>query len=116
MNTPSTKRVPQRRVAMKIISSVLLASAMALFAATASAQEESTIQDRHIYLFTNGKMVHMPVNETNHAMIMKHFKPMKPGMMIYYSGGRYYAAEDAPMENGKMMSAEIFGKTFGFSQ
>jgi hypothetical protein len=116
MNTPSTKRVPQRRVPMKIISSVLLASAMALFAATASAQEESTVQDRHVYIFTNGKMVHMPVNETNHAMIMKNFKPMKTGTMIYYSGGRYYAAEDAPMENGKMMSSELFGKTFGFSQ
>jgi hypothetical protein len=101
---------------MKIITSVLLASAMALFAATASAQEETSVSDRHVYLFTNGKMVHMPVNEAKHAMIMKRFKPMKTGMMIYYSGGQYYAAEDAPMENGKMMSTEIFGKTFGFSQ
>jgi hypothetical protein len=101
---------------MKIMTSVLLASAMALFAATASAQDETAIKDRNIYLFTNGKMVHMSVNDATHATIMKHFKPMKPGMMIYYSGGRYYAAEDAPMEGGKMMSAEIFGKTFGFSQ
>jgi hypothetical protein len=101
---------------MKIITSALLVSAMALFAATASAQDESAVSDRHIYLFKNGKMVHMPVNEANHAMIMKQFKPMKTGMLIYYSGGQYYAAEDAPMANGKMMSTEIFGKAFGFSQ
>jgi hypothetical protein len=101
---------------MKIMTSVLLASAMALFAATASAQEETTVKDRNIYLFGNGKMVHMSANDATHAMIMKRFKPMKPGMMIYYSGGQFYAAEDAPMENGKMMSSEIFGKTFGFSQ
>jgi hypothetical protein len=101
---------------MKAITTVLLASAIALFAASASAQEETTIKDRDIYLFTNGKMVRMSANDTKHAMIMKHFKAMKPGMMIYYSGGQFYAAEDAPMENGKMMSAEIFGKTFGFSQ
>jgi hypothetical protein len=101
---------------MKIMTSVLLASAMALFAATASAQTETAIKDRNIYLFTDGKMVHMRVNDATHAMIMKHFKAMKPGMMIYYSGGHFYTADDARMENGKMMSSEIFGKTFGFSQ
>ena len=101
---------------MKIMSSLLLASTLALFAAPALAQEETTINSRNVYLFMKGKMVHKPVDDAGHAMIMKRFKPMKTGMMIYYSGGQYYAAEDAPMENGKMMSTEIFGKTFGFSQ
>jgi len=49
-------------------------------------------------------------------MIMKQFKPMKPGTMIYYNDGQFYMAEDTRMENGKMMSEAIFGRTFGFSQ
>jgi len=101
---------------MKIMPSLLLASMLALSAAPALAQEEATIGDRSVYIFGNGKMMHKSVDETGHAMIMKHFKPMKAGTMIYYSNGRYYMAEDAKMENGKMMSEALFGRTFGFSQ
>jgi hypothetical protein len=101
---------------MKMISSLLLALSLASFALPAMAQEETTIGERNIYLFMNGKMVHMKVNDATHAMVMKHFKPIKAGTMIYYSGGQLYMAEDTRMENGKMMSAEIFGRTFGFSQ
>jgi hypothetical protein len=38
---------------------------------------------------------------------------MKQGMMIYYSGGAFFAAEDEMMPSGKMMSYEIFGRDLG---
>jgi hypothetical protein len=101
---------------MKIMPSLLLASLVALSAAPAFAQEETTVNNRNIYLFMKGKMVHTSVNDAGHAMIMKRFKPMKPGTMIYYNDGQFYMAEDSKMESGKMMSEEIFGRTFGFSQ
>jgi hypothetical protein len=101
---------------MKTTSSLLLASMLALSAAPALAQEETTINNRNVYLFMDGKMVHKAVDDAGHAMIMKRFKRMKPGTMIYYNDGRFYMAEDTRMENGKMMSEAIFGRTFGFSQ
>jgi len=101
---------------MKTTSSLLLASMLALSAAPALAQEEATINNRNVYLFMDGKMVHKAVDDAGHAMIMKRFKRMKPGTMIYYNDGRFYMAEDTRMENGKMMSEAIFGRTFGFSQ
>jgi hypothetical protein len=98
---------------MKIVSSLLLASALALSAGAALAQEENTLGERNVYIFMNGRMVHMQVGDAAHAMIMKRFKPMKQGTMIYYSGGRFYMAEDARMSNGRMMSTEIFGRDLG---
>jgi hypothetical protein len=98
---------------MKIVSSLLLASALALSVVPAMAQEENTLNDRNIYLFMNGKMHRMKVSDAHHAMIMQKFKPMKQGMMIYYSGGAFFVAEDERMPNGKMMSAEIFGRDLG---
>jgi hypothetical protein len=59
-----------------------------------------------------GKMVHKAVDDAGHAMIMKRFKLMKPRTMIYYNDGQVYMAGDIRMENGKMMSAEIFGRNF----
>jgi hypothetical protein len=101
---------------MKTMSSLLLASMLALSAAPALAQEETTVNNRTVHLFMKGKMVHKTVDDAGHAMIMKQFKPMKPGTMIYYNDGQFYMAEDTRMENGKMMSEAIFGRTFGFSQ
>jgi hypothetical protein len=101
---------------MKTTSSLLLASMLALSAAPALAQEETTINNRNVYLFMKGKMVHKAVDDAGHAMIMKRFKRMKPGTMIYYNDGQFYMAEDTRMENGKMMSEALFGRTFGFSQ
>jgi hypothetical protein len=98
---------------MKIISSLLLASTLALFAMPAVAQESNTLGERNIYVFMNGKMHRMTVNDAQHAMIMQKFKPMKQGMMIYYSGGAFFVAEDEMMPNGKMMSAEFFGRDLG---
>lgn len=96
---------------MNIASKLLVASALALsFAAPALAQEESTLLERNVYLFMNGKMVHMTANDATHAMIMKNFKPLKPGTMIYFSGGKLYMSADTKMPDGKRMSTEIFGK------
>ena len=98
---------------MKIIPSLLLASTLALFAMPAMSQEMNTLDERNIYVFMNGKMHRMKVSDAQHAMIMQKFKPMKSGMMIYYSGGAFFVAEDEMMPNGKMMSSEIFGRDLG---
>lgn len=99
---------------MSVASKLLLASALAVsLAAPALAQEQNTLLERNVYLFTNGKMIHTTVNDATHSMIMQHFKPLKDGTMIYVSGGHLYMAEDAKMPDGKMMSAAIFGKDLG---
>lgn len=105
---------------MKNISKLLVASALTLaFAApvlaqpTGGAPETLTLAERNVYLFVDGKMVRMTAGDTTHAMIMKEFKPMKAGTMIYYSGGRYYMAEDKKMSSGKMLHHEIYGREIG---
>jgi hypothetical protein len=42
-------------------------------------------------------------------MIMKHFKRMRSGTMIYVSAGKVYIAQDRMMHGGQMMSEMIFG-------
>ncbi len=99
---------------MSIASKILLASALAVSAAApAFAQEQNTLQERNVYLFMDGKMIHTSVNDATHSMIMQHFKPLKNGTMIYVSGGKLYMAEDAKMSDGKLMSSAIFGKDLG---
>ncbi len=99
---------------MNTASKLLLASTLALsFAAPAFAQEMNTLQERNVYLFMNGKMVHMKVSDASHEMIMKNFHPVSAGTMIYVSGGKLYMSEDKKMEGGKMMSTMIFGKDLG---
>lgn len=100
---------------MKIVSSLLLATALALSVVPALAQEESTVNDRNLYVFMNGKMHRMKVSDAQHAMIMQKFRQMPAGTMIYYSGGAFYMGEDSMMPSGKMMSAEFFGRDFGFA-
>jgi len=103
---------------MKTVSTLLAASALALaLAAPALAQggapEENTLAERNVYLFMNGKMVHMQVNDATHGMIMREFKPLPAGTMIYFSGGKLYTAQDRKMSGGKMLSTEVFGKDLG---
>jgi hypothetical protein len=100
---------------MNIASKIVVASALALsFAAPAFAQEMNTLSERNAYFFTaDGRMVKMSASDATHAMIMKHFKPMKAGMLLYVSGGKTYYAEDTKMDNGQMMSQAIFGKDLG---
>jgi len=99
---------------MKVASKMLAASAIALaLVAPAIAQETNTLNERNVYLFMNGKMVHMQVNEATHGMIMREFKPLPAGTMIYYSGGKLYTAQDRKMSGGKMLSTEVFGKDLG---
>jgi hypothetical protein len=101
---------------MNVASKLLMASALALsVVAPAMAQEENALAERNVYLFMNGKMVHMQVNDTTHAMIMREFKPLPAGTMIYYTGGKFYMAEDRKMETGKMLSTEVFGRDFGIA-
>jgi hypothetical protein len=91
---------------MNIVSKLLAASVLAFsFAAPALAQTPETQQldERNVYLFMNGKMVHMKANDATHAMIMKHFKPLTNGTMIYFSGGKFYMAQ------GRKMATEIYG-------
>ncbi len=99
---------------MNIASKLLLASALAVTAvAPVMAQEETTLSERNVYLFMDGKMIHMQVGDATHAMIMREFKRLPNGTMIYVSGGKFYMAEDKKMPDGKMLSTEIFGKDFG---
>ena len=96
------------------MSRLIAASALALsFAVPAFAQEETALNERNVYLFMNGKMVHMAVDTAKHDMIMKSFKALPNGTMIYASGGKLYMAQDTKMSSGKMMSTEIFGRDFG---
>jgi hypothetical protein len=99
---------------MKIATTLLAASTIALaLAAPAMAQEENTLAERNVYLFMNGKMVHMQVNDATHGMIMREFKPLPAGTMIYVSGGKLYTAQDRKTSGGKMLSTEVFGKDLG---
>ena len=103
-----------RETHMNIASKILVATALALsFAAPVLAQEESALGERNVYAFMNGKMVHMKVGDATHAMIMKEFKPMAAGTLIYASGGKLYIATDKKMDGGKMLSTMIFGKDLG---
>ena len=92
---------------MNIVSKLLIASAIALsFAAPALAQESRP----NVYIFMpNGQMVKMEVNESTQPMIMKHFKRMRVGTMVYVNAGRVYVAQDRMMHGGRMMSEMIFG-------
>src|SRR5262245_46443760 len=92
---------------MKSLRSALVGAAMVCaVAAPASAQslspESNTLTERNVYLFTmTGEMIHMRVSDATHAMMMRHFKPMAAGTMIYVSGGRVYMARDRRMAGGK---------------
>ena len=93
---------------MNTVSKLLLTAALAVsFAAPVLAQEDQTLEERNVYLFMNGKMVHMKASDNAHLIIMKNFKPIKPGTMIYRSGGKFYMSEDRKIEGGKMLSAMI---------
>ena len=91
---------------MYFVSKLLMASAIALsFAAPALAQESRP----NVYLFMpSGQMTKMEVSDANQAMIMKHFKRMRTGTMIYVNAGKVYIAQDRMM-HGQMMSEMIFG-------
>jgi hypothetical protein len=103
----------QEGFSMKM-TKLIAASALAMsFALPALAQEETALQERNVYLFMNGKMVHMQVNDATHGMIMREFKPLPAGTMIYVSGGKLYTAQDRKMSGGKMLSTEVFGKDLG---
>jgi hypothetical protein len=92
---------------MNIASKFLVASAIALsFAAPALAQESRP----NVYLFMpNGQMVKMEVSDATQSMIVRHFKRMRVGTMVYVSAGRVYIAQDRMMRGGHMMSEMIFG-------
>jgi hypothetical protein len=105
----------QEGFSMKM-TKLIAASALAMsFALPALAQEETALQERNVYLFMNGKMVHMAMSDAKHTEIMKSFKPLPNGTMIYASGGKLYLAQDTKMTSGKMMSTELFGKDLGIS-
>lgn len=98
------------------MSTLIAASALALtIALPAVAQEQNTLNERNVYLFMDGKMIRMAVDDAKHAMIMKEFRPLANGTMIYASGGKLYMAQDKKMNGGKMMSTEIFGRDLGIS-
>jgi hypothetical protein len=102
---------------MNVLLKALAASALALsFAAPAlatEAPESQTLLERNVYLLQNGKMTRATVGDATHAMIMREFKPLKAGTMVYVSGGRFYIGEDRKMTSGKMLHHEIFGREIG---
>jgi hypothetical protein len=82
------------------------------FAAPAMAQvvkepEAVQLQERNVYLFMNGKMVHMKASDATHAMVMKEFTPMADGALVYVSGGKLYMAPNKKMADGKMLHTEM---------
>ena len=94
-----------------VVSKLLMVSALSVsFTTAVLAQENDPIDSGKIYIFLNGKMVHMKVSDASHATIMKNFKQIKPGTMIYFSNGKFYMGEDKKMKGGKMLSTMIFGK------
>jgi hypothetical protein len=96
---------------MNTTSKLVMTSVIALaLAAPLLAQEQNTLLERNVYLFTpEGQMVKMAVDEQKHAMIMRQLQPMNTAVLAYASAGKVYMAEDRKMESGKMLSAEIFG-------
>ena len=95
---------------LKSIAATLLVLS---FAAPAMAQgvkepEATQLQERNVYLFMNGKMVHMKASDATHAMAMNEFTPLEDGAMVYVSGGKLYMASAKKMANGKMLHTEIF--------
>jgi len=97
---------------MTSLSKILLASALALTVAVPAIAdaEIATLKERNVYLFMNGKMMSVQLNDRTHAMAMQHFKPLANGTMIYASGGKLYVGQDVKMANGKMLHTEFFGK------
>ena len=96
------------------LSKILAASVLALsFASPVLAQEQNTLAERNVYLFTGGKMAHIKATDAMHAMAMKEFTPIKDGTMIYVSGGKFYMSSDKKMANGQMLHTEFFGKDAG---
>jgi hypothetical protein len=100
---------------MNITSKLVMTSVLALaLAAPLLAQEENTLLERNVYLFTpDGRMIKMAVDEEKHPMIMRNFRPQNTAMLAYASHGKLYMTEDRKMESGKMLSAELFGRDFG---
>ena len=100
---------------MNLISKALVATALATaLAAPLLAQEEKTLAERNVYLFTpDGRMINMPVNDQKQAMILGNFRQAKTGMLAYASAGKLYVTEDHKMPNGEMLSTALFGKDFG---
>jgi hypothetical protein len=83
------------------------------FAAPVMAQgvkepEATQLQERNVYLFMNGKMVHMKTSDATHAMAMKEFRPVENGTLLYVSGNKLYMTPNKKMANGKMLHAEMF--------
>jgi hypothetical protein len=82
-------------------------------AAPLLAQEERTLAERNVYLFMpDGRMISMPTDEQKQAMIMRNFHPAQTAMLAYASAGKLYLAEDHKMDNGKMLTVELFGRDF----
>ena len=103
---------------MNLAAKLTVASIVALSCvAPALAQEENTLAERNVYLFMNGHMIQTHVtSDAMHATIMKNFKPLKNGTMIYVNGGKLYIGEDRKMHGGQMMSTEIFGRDLGIGR
>jgi hypothetical protein len=98
----------EKRNEMQTTSKVLLASALVLSFAAPVMAAESEDSGGMIYKFSNGKMYKAHVNIDMHGM-MRHFRRLPSGTLIYSDGGRYYIAQDRRMSNGEMMSDVIFG-------
>jgi hypothetical protein len=85
-----------------------IAAVLASTAARAVDNETAQIDERHaMYLDPSGTVQKFTVNETGHAMMMKHAHPLAAGTIIYRSGGKLYLLEDKKMANGKMMFADM---------
>jgi hypothetical protein len=94
---------------MSRASKVLLAAALAaVFAAPLIAQEEKTLQERNVYLFTpDGRMINHKVDDEKQAMILRMFTEAPAGTLAYASAGKLYVSENRKLPDGKMMSEVI---------
>lgn len=102
---------------MKMVSKVLIGSALALtIAVPLFAHEEKTLEERNVYLFTpDGRMISRSVDEQKAALIMRNFQKLDTAMMAYASAGALYVIRDKKLDNGKMLSVEIFERDLGIA-
>ena len=105
---------------MNFLSKILVASLLAIgiagsVEAQVSGDANMTLEERNVYLFTpDGRMIRMKANDDTHAMLMKNFKPMAAGTIVYRSGGKIYMATDTKLDTGKMMHEAIFGTHYPY--
>src|SRR5664279_6126190 len=96
----------KRKFEMSSLSEILTAAFVALVIATPAMANDRgyapSLRQNNLYMFADGQMIHTKVDKATRAMIMKEFKPIGTGAMIYASGDEFYVGQDLSLASGKM--------------